>query len=128
MLEQRHVGICLTFPRNGYRVVSVEAWPQMNTEGSDMAAGFVGMDLAQGQQLAQNFKTGGADLEAAVRKLDSFVQASEGFWKGDGANKFRAEWQQFKPQAQKMITTIQADAPQAVQAAVNAIGQATGVS
>lgn len=88
----------------------------------------VGMDLAQGQQLAQNFKTGGADLQQAVAKLDSFVQASEGFWMGPGAEKFRAEWASFKPQAQKMIQAIQADAPAAVQAAVTAIGQATGVS
>jgi WXG100 family type VII secretion target len=87
-----------------------------------------GMDLAQGQQLAQNFKTGGADLQAAVAKLDSFVQASESFWMGPGAAKFRAEWEQFKPQAQKMIATIHTDAPAAVQAAVTAIGQATGVS
>jgi WXG100 family type VII secretion target len=93
-----------------------------------MASGMVGMDLAQGQQLAQNFKTGGADLQAAVSKLDSFVSQSEGFWRGTGADKFRAEWAQFKPQAQKMITTIQADAPAAVQAAVSAISQATGVS
>jgi WXG100 family type VII secretion target len=86
------------------------------------------MDLAQGQQLAQNFKTGGADLQAAVSKLDAFVNQSESFWKGQGADKFRAEWQSFKPQAQKMIAAIQQDAPQAVQAAVNAIQQATGVS
>jgi WXG100 family type VII secretion target len=86
------------------------------------------MDLAQGQQLAQNFKTGGADLQAAVAKLDSFVNASSGFWKGPGADKFRSEWASFKPQAQKMITAIQQDAPQAVQAAVQAISQATGVS
>jgi WXG100 family type VII secretion target len=88
----------------------------------------VGMDLAQGQQLAQNFKTGGADLQAAVSKLDSFVQASNGFWKGPGADKFRSEWASFKPQANKMIATIQQDAPQAVQAAVQAISQATGVA
>ena len=87
-----------------------------------------GMDLAQGQQLIQNFKTGGADLQAAVQKLDSFVQQSESFWKGPGANKFRSEWQAFKPQANKMITAVQQDAPQAVQAAHNAIQQATGVS
>ena len=93
-----------------------------------MASGMVGMDLAQGQQLAQNFKTGGADLQQAVAKLDSFVSASEGFWKGTGADKFRSEWAQFKPQAQKMIAAVQADAPQAVTAAVNAISQATGVS
>jgi len=86
------------------------------------------MDLAQGQQLAQNFRTGGADLQAAVSKLDSFVSQSEAFWKGPGADKFRAEWAQFKPQAQKMIQAVQADAPQAVNAAVNAIQQATGVS
>ncbi len=93
-----------------------------------MASGLVGMDLAQGQQLAQNFKTGGADLQAAVSKLDSFVNASESFWKGPGADKFRSEWAQFKPQATKMIAAVQQDAPQAVQAAVNAIQQATGVS
>jgi len=93
-----------------------------------MPAGMVGMDLAQGQQLAQNFKTGGADLQAAVAKLDSFVQASTGFWKGPGADKFRSEWASFKPQAQKMIAAVQQDAPQAVQAAVTAISQATGVS
>lgn len=88
----------------------------------------VGMDLAQGQQLASNFKSGGADLQAAVSKLDSFVNQSESFWKGPGADKFRSEWAQFKPQAQKMIQAIQQDAPQAVTAAVNAIQQATGVS
>jgi WXG100 family type VII secretion target len=88
----------------------------------------VGADLALGQQLAQNFKTGGADLQAAVSKLDSAVQQSEGFWKGPGADKFRAEWAAFKPQAQKMIQAIQMEAPQAVQAAMNAIQQATGVS
>lgn len=88
----------------------------------------VGMDLAQGSQLVQNFRTGGADLQAAVSKLDSFVQQSEAFWKGPGADKFRAEWAQFKPQAQKMIVAVHEDAPQAVQAAVNAIQQATGVS
>ena len=93
-----------------------------------MPSGMVGMDLAQGQQLAQNFRTGGADLQAAVSKLDSFVSQSEAFWKGPGADKFRAEWAQFKPQAQKMIQAVQADAPQAVNAAVNAIQQATGVS
>jgi WXG100 family type VII secretion target len=93
-----------------------------------MASGMVGMDLAQGQQLASNFKAGGADLQAAVAKLDSFVSQSEAFWRGPGADKFRAEWAQFKPQAQKMITAIQADAPAAVTAAVNAIAQATGVS
>ena len=91
-------------------------------------AGMVGADLAQGQQLAQNFKTGGADLQQAVSKLDSAVSQSEGFWKGPGADKFRSEWAQFKPQAQKMIAAIQQDAPQAVQAAMNAIQQATGVS
>ena len=91
-------------------------------------AGMVGMDLQQGQQLIQNFKTGGADLQQAISKLDSFVQQSTGFWKGPGADKFRSEWAQFKPQAQKMITAIQQDAPQAVQAAHNAISQATGVS
>jgi WXG100 family type VII secretion target len=88
----------------------------------------VGMDLAQGQQLANNFKTGGADLQQAVAKLDSFVSASEGFWAGPGAAKFRAEWAQFKPQAQKMIAAVQEEAPQAVQAAISAISQATGVS
>jgi WXG100 family type VII secretion target len=88
----------------------------------------VGMDLAQGQQLASNFKTGGADLAAAVSKLDSFVQASTSFWVGPGADKFRSEWAQFKPQAQKMIQAVQADAPQAITAAVNAISQAAGVS
>jgi WXG100 family type VII secretion target len=88
----------------------------------------VGMDLAQGQQLAQNFKTGGADLQAAVSKLDSFVNASESFWVGTGANKFRADWAQFRPAAMKMIAEVQNDAPAAVQAAVNAIQQATGVS
>jgi WXG100 family type VII secretion target len=93
-----------------------------------MASGMVGMDLAEGQQLAQNFRTGGADLAAAVSKLDGFVQASEGFWKGPGADKFRSEWASFKPQAQKMIAAVQQDAPQAVSAAVNAISQATGVS
>ena len=87
-----------------------------------------GMDPAQGQQLVQNLKTGGADLQAAVTKLNSFVQESESFWMGPGANKFRAEWAQFMPQAQKMIQAIQADAPQAVQAALNAITQAAGVS
>jgi WXG100 family type VII secretion target len=87
-----------------------------------------GMDLAQGQQLAQNFRAGGADLQAAVSKLDSFVNQSESFWMGPGADKFRAEWASFKPQAQKMIQAVQADAPQAVTAAVNAIAQATGVS
>jgi WXG100 family type VII secretion target len=87
-----------------------------------------GMDLAQGQQLAQNFRAGGADLQAAVSKLDSFVNQSESFWLGPGADKFRAEWASFKPQAQKMIQAVQADAPQAVTAAVNAIAQATGVS
>jgi WXG100 family type VII secretion target len=86
------------------------------------------MDLAQGQQLAHNFRAGGADLQAAVSKLDSFVSASESFWKGPGADKFRAEWAQFKPQAQKMIAAVNTDAPQAVTAAVNAIQQATGVS
>jgi len=86
------------------------------------------MDLAQGQQLAQNFRSGGTDLQAAVSKLDSFVSQSESFWKGQGADKFRSEWAQFKPQAQKMIAAIQQDAPQAVNAAVNAISQATGVS
>ena len=86
------------------------------------------MDLAQAQQLAQNFKSGGADLQAAVAKLDSFVNASNDFWKGPGADKFRSEWASFKPQATKMIAAIQQDAPQAVQAAVNAISQATGVS
>ena len=89
-----------------------------------MASGMVGMDLAQGQQLAQNFKTGGGDLAAAVSKLDSFVQASSGFWEGPGADKFRSEWASFKPQAQKMIAAVQQDAPQAV----SAISQATGVS
>lgn len=93
-----------------------------------MSSGMVGMDLAQGQQLVQNFKTGGADLQAAVGKLDSFVSQSESFWKGPGADKFRAEWAQFKPQAQKMITAIQQDAPQAVQSALHAIQQATGVA
>ncbi len=93
-----------------------------------MASGMVGMDLAQGQQLASNFKTGGADLQAAVSKLDSFVSQSESFWRGPGADKFRSEWASFKPQAQKMIQAVQADAPQAVQAAVNAIQQATGIS
>ena len=93
-----------------------------------MSSGMVGMDLAQGQQLAQNFRTGGADLQAAVSKLDSFVSQSESFWKGPGADKFRSEWATFKPQAQKMIAAIQQDAPQAVTAAVNAISQATGVS
>ena len=93
-----------------------------------MASGMVGMDLAQGQQLAQNFKTGGADLQAAVSKLDSFVNASNGFWKGPGADKFRSEWASFKPQANKMIAAIQQDAPQAVQAAISAISQAGGVS
>ena len=87
-----------------------------------------GMDPAQGQQLVQNLKTGGADLQAAVTKLNSFVQESESFWMGPGANEFRAEWAQFMPQAQKMIQAIQADAPQAVQAALNAITQAAGVS
>jgi WXG100 family type VII secretion target len=91
-------------------------------------AGMVGMDLAQGQQLAQNFKTGGSDLQAAVSKLDSFVQQSTSFWKGPGADKFRSEWASFKPQAQKMVAAIQQDAPQAVTAAHNAIAQATGVS
>jgi WXG100 family type VII secretion target len=86
------------------------------------------MDPAQGQQLVANFKTGGADLQAAVTKLNSFVQESESFWMGPGANKFRAEWQAFQPQAQKMIQAIQQDAPQAVQAALNAITQAAGVS
>ena len=93
-----------------------------------MSSGMVGMDLGQGQQLAQNFKTGGADLQAAVSKLDSFVSQSESFWKGPGADKFRSEWAAFKPSAQKMIAAVQADAPQAVTAAVNAIQQATGVS
>lgn len=87
-----------------------------------------GMDPAQGQQLVQNFRTGGADLQAAVTKLNSFVQESESFWMGPGANKFRAEWQAFAPQAQKMIQAIQQDAPQAVQAALTAITQAAGVS
>lgn len=91
-------------------------------------SGMVGMDLAQGQQLASNFKTGGADLQAAVTKLDSFVSQSEAFWKGTGADKFRSEWAQFKPQAMKMIAAVHQDAPQAVNAAVNAIQQATGVS
>lgn len=90
--------------------------------------GLVGADLAQGHQLAQNFRTGGADLQAAVSKLDAAVQQSEGFWKGPGADKFRAEWAAFKPQAQKMIAAVHQDAPQAVQAAMNAIQQATGVS
>lgn len=93
-----------------------------------MASGMVGADIAQGQQLAQNFKTGGADLQAAVSKLDSAVSQSEAFWKGPGADKFRAEWAQFKPSAQKMIQAVQAEAPAAVQAAMNAIAQATGVS
>jgi WXG100 family type VII secretion target len=93
-----------------------------------MSAGMVGMDLAQGQQLAQNFRAGGADLQAAVSKLDSFVSQSESFWKGPGADKFRSEWAQFRPQALKMIAAVQQDAPQAVTAAVNAIQQATGVS
>ncbi len=91
-------------------------------------SGMVGMDLAQGQKLANDFKNGGVDLQAAVTKLDTFVSQSEGFWKGAGADKFRSEWAQFKPQAQKMIAAIQQDAPQAITAAVNAIGQATGVS
>jgi uncharacterized protein YukE len=93
-----------------------------------MASGMVGMDLAQGQQLAQNFRVGGADLQAAVSRLRSFVSQSEAFWVGPGADKFRSEWAAFEPQAQKMIVAIQADAPQAVTAAVNAIAQATGVS
>jgi WXG100 family type VII secretion target len=93
-----------------------------------MSSGMVGMDLAQGQQLAQNFRAGGADLQAAVSKLDSFVSQSESFWKGTGADKFRAEWAQFKPQAQKMIAAVNTDAPAAVTAAVNAIAQATGVN
>lgn len=93
-----------------------------------MAGGMVGMDLAQGQQLANNFKTGGADLSTAVSKLDSFVQASTSFWVGPGADKFRSEWASFKPQAQKMIQAVQQDAPQAIQAAVQAISQAAGVS
>ena len=88
----------------------------------------VGMDLGQGQQLASNFKTGGADLAQAISKLDSFVTASHEFWKGPGADKFRSEWASFKPQAQKMVTAIQQDAPQAVNAAHNAIAQATGVA
>jgi WXG100 family type VII secretion target len=91
-------------------------------------AGIVGADLAQGQQLAQNFRAGGADLQAAVSKLDSFVSQSESFWKGPGADKFRAEWASFKPQATKMITAVNQDAPQAVTAAMNAIAQATGVA
>lgn len=93
-----------------------------------MAGGMVGIDLAQGQQLAQNLRTGGADLQAAVQKLDAFVQQSEAYWKGTGADKFRQEWAQFKPQALKMISAIQHDAPQAVTAAVQAIQQATGVA
>src|SRR5260370_32571338 len=90
-----------------------------------MASGMVGMDLAQGQQLAQNFKTGGADLAAAVSKLDSFLQASSGFWKGPGADKFRTQWASFKPQAQKMIASLPQDAPQAGRAAGHAISQPT---
>ena len=93
-----------------------------------MASGMVGMDLAQGQQLAQNFRTGGADLQAAVSKLDSFVSQSESFWKGPGADKFRSEWASFKPQAQKMIAAIQQDAPQAVTGGRERDPQATGVS
>jgi uncharacterized protein YukE len=93
-----------------------------------MASGMVGMDLALGQQLKQNFATGGADLQQAISKIDSAVSQSESFWKGPGADKFRSEWESFKPQAQKMIQAIHQDAPQAVQAAITAIQQATGVS
>lgn len=87
-----------------------------------------GMDLAQGQQLITNLKTGGADLQQAVQKLNSFVQQSESFWMGPGAQKFRSEWADFMPKAQQMIQAIQQEAPQAVQAAHNAIQQAAGVS
>lgn len=86
------------------------------------------MDLALGEQFASNFRNGGADLQAAVTKLDAAVSQSEAFWKGAGADKFRSEWAEFKPQAQKMITAIQQDAPQAITAAHNAIQQATGIS
>jgi WXG100 family type VII secretion target len=92
------------------------------------SGGMVGMDLALGEQMASNFRTGGADLQAAVTKLDAAVSQSESFWKGTGASQFRAEWAEFKPQALKMIAAIQQDAPQAITAAHNAIQQATGVS
>jgi uncharacterized protein YukE len=88
----------------------------------------VGADLAQGNHLATNFTTGGQDLQAAVSKLSSAVNESSGFWVGPGADKFRAEWAQFLPQANKMIAAVQQDAPQAIKAAMNAIQQATGVS
>ena len=42
------------------------------------------MDLAMGQQLKQNFATGGADLQQAISKIDSAVSQSESFWKGPG--------------------------------------------
>ncbi|HZR49961.1 MAG TPA: WXG100 family type VII secretion target [Streptosporangiaceae bacterium] len=88
----------------------------------------VGADLGLGQKLASDFTTGGQDLQAAVSKLSSAVNESHSFWTGPGANKFRDEWAQFLPQANKMIAAVQQDAPQAIKAAMDAIQHATGVS
>jgi uncharacterized protein YukE len=93
-----------------------------------VANGFLGANVESGNQMAANFQQGGADLQAAVTKLTTFVNQSEGFWMGPGADKFRSEWASFVPQANKMIAAVQQDAPQAIKAAMTAISNAAGVS
>ncbi|MFI6091353.1 WXG100 family type VII secretion target [Streptomyces sp. NPDC051218] len=83
-----------------------------------------GAKLEKLQKLYEAFQKKETEVRDLISLLDGQANDSHGFWAGPGANRFRDEWRDFKPQVNKLADSLH-DAYKSAKNSHDRIEQAT---
>ena len=83
-----------------------------------------GAGLDKLKTLYEAFQKKEGEVRDLIRLLDGQANNSHGFWKGPGADRFRDEWRDFKPQMSRLADSL-GDAHKSAKSSHDRIDQAT---
>jgi WXG100 family type VII secretion target len=58
------------------------------------------------RSLAGKFRRDADTLNGVISSLNAETSSSEAIWKGPAADRFRGDWQQFKPTLDKLVAAL----------------------
>ncbi|GHC70943.1 WXG100 family type VII secretion target [Streptomyces alboflavus] len=85
-----------------------------------------GAKLEKLQKLYEAFQKKEGEVRDLIHLLDGQANDSHGFWKGPGADRFRDDWREFKPQLNRLADSL-GDAYKSAKNSHDRIEQATSV-
>jgi len=83
-----------------------------------------GANLDKLKKLYEAFQKKEGEVRDLIQLLDGQANNSHGFWKGPGADRFRDDWRDFKPQLSRLADSL-GDAHKSAKSGHDAIEAAT---